>query len=97
MLSKSMQDALNGQLNMELFSAYTYASMAAYFEHENLNGFAHWMKLQVQEESAHATKIYDYINDAGGRVVFAAINKPPADFGDPVSVFEEVVTRTRKR
>jgi ferritin len=86
-----MQKALNQQLNMELESAYTYASMAAYFEHENFNGFAHWMKLQVQEESAHAIKFYDYINDAGGRVVLTAIAAPPTEFGDPVDVFESVL------
>lgn len=86
-----MQNALNQQLNMELHSAYTYASMAAYFEHENFNGFAHWMQLQVQEESAHAKKFYDYINDAGGRVVLTAIDAPPTEFGDPVEVFKSVL------
>ncbi len=86
-----MQDALNAQLNMELYSAYAYASMAAHFEHENLNGFSHWMQLQTAEETAHAQKFYQYINDAGGRVVLAAIDKPPAKFEGPVEVFQEVL------
>ncbi len=91
MISPTMQDALNAQLNMELYSAYSYAAMAAHFEHENLNGFSHWMQLQVAEESAHAKKFYQYISDAGGRVVLAAIKAPPAEFEGPVEVFKEVL------
>jgi ferritin len=96
MLSKTMQDALNKQLNMELYSAYVYASLSAYFEHENLNGFAHWMGMQVQEEAMHAKKFYDYINDAGGRVVLDGIDKPPAEFESVVSVFDDVLKHERK-
>ncbi|HRI88532.1 MAG TPA: ferritin-like domain-containing protein, partial [Candidatus Hydrogenedentes bacterium] len=54
MISGKLEKALNKHLNLELFSAYLYAAMAAHFEHKNLNGFASWMKVQVQEEVAHA-------------------------------------------
>ena len=90
-----MQDALNAQLNMELYSAYVYASMAAYFEHQNLNGFSNWMQLQVQEETEHGKKFYDYLNDAGGRVILATIDAPPTEFGGPVEVFEGVLEHER--
>jgi len=90
-----MQDALNEQLNMELHSAYVYASMAAYFQQQNLDGFSHWMELQVQEESAHAKKFYDYLHDAGGRVVLDAIKAPPTDFDGPVEVFEGALGHER--
>lgn len=95
MLSPTIQDALNAQLNMELYSAYAYASMAAYFDHQSLNGFSHWMQLQVQEEVDHGKKFYEYINDAGGRVVLAAIAAPPTDFGGSVEVFEGVLEHER--
>ena len=42
-IGKKMQDAINKQINQELFSGYLYLSMAAYFEAGNLKGFAHWM------------------------------------------------------
>jgi ferritin len=81
---------------MELYSAYAYASMAAYFDHQSLNGFSHWMQLQVQEEVDHGKKFYEYINDAGGRVVLAAIAAPPTEFGGSVEVFEGVLEHERE-
>lgn len=91
MVSGKLEKALNKQLNMELFSAYLYAAMAAYFEHKNLNGFANWMKIQFQEEMMHATKFYEYIHDVGGRVELDAIAKPPGDYKSPLAVFEDAL------
>ena len=68
MLSDKMQTALNEQINEEMFSSYIYLAMAAYFEDLNMVGFAHWMRMQADEETIHAMKFYDYINERGGRV-----------------------------
>ncbi len=68
MLNDKMRDALNGQLNAELYSAYLYLSMAAYFQSLELAGFANWMRVQVQEELVHATKFYDFILGRQSRV-----------------------------
>ncbi len=61
MLNPQVQEALNAQVNAELYSWYLYLSMAAYFEAESLPGFAHWMRLQAGEEMTHAMKFYDFI------------------------------------
>lgn len=76
MIKKSIQDALNRQINEELYSAYLYLSMATQFNEMNLNGFARWMELQAQEETAHAMKFYGYINERGGRVELMPIKGP---------------------
>jgi ferritin len=68
MLSKSMEQALNRQINRELYSAYLYTSMSAFFSSENLAGFAKWMRIQAKEERAHAAKLYDYILARGGKI-----------------------------
>ena len=73
MISKKMEKALNNQINKELYSAYYYLSMAAYFESENLEGMANFMKVQAQEEVTHAAKFFSYISEQGGRVVLEAI------------------------
>lgn len=91
MPSKKMEKALNKQLNAELYSAYIYAAMGAYFESKSLEGFAHWMNMQCQEEVVHAQKFYKYINDANGRVILDAIAKPPVDFPSALKVFEETL------
>ena len=61
MVSENMEKALNGQLNAEVYSGYLYLSMAAYFEDEDLAGFANWMRVQAEEELEHGMKFYDYI------------------------------------
>ena len=96
MLSNAMQQAINEQIKNELYSAYLYLAMAAYAESENLAGFAHWMRLQSQEEVSHAMKFFDYVNERGGRVELHAIDKPPVAFDSPRHLFEETLGHERK-
>jgi ferritin len=88
MLSNVLQDALNDQIQVELHSAYIYLAMSAHFEAAALPGCAGWMKHQAQEEVGHAMRLFDFVNDRGGRVVLKAIDKPEKEFGSPRQVFE---------
>ncbi|WP_457754246.1 ferritin [Thermococcus sp.] len=88
MLSEKMLKALNEQLNRELYSAYLYFAMAAYFEDLNLEGFANWMKAQAEEELGHALRFYNYIYDRNGRVELKAIEQPPKEWDSPLAAFE---------
>ena len=90
MINKTMQDAMNEQINKEMFSSYLYLSMAAYFEGRNLPGFANWMRLQAEEEREHAMKFYDFILERGGRVELKAIEAPKLEWGSNLEVAEEV-------
>lgn len=96
MLKEKVEEALNDQIQAELYSAYMYLAMAAYFEHINLPGHAHWMKLQSQEETEHAMRIYSFVSETGGRVTLKAIEKPPADFDSPLDVFEKTYQHEQK-
>ena len=96
MFSKAVQKAMNKQINHELFSSYLYLSMAAHFDKEGLAGFAAWMKAQSTEEREHAMKFYEHIYNRGGSVVLEAIEKPPAEFGTPLKVFQKVLEHERK-
>ncbi len=91
MLSRKMVAALNKQINNELYSAYLYLSMSAHSTFIGLKGFANWFMVQYQEEMVHAMKIYDYINDQGGRVKLMAIAQPPTEFGAPLDMFEKTL------
>lgn len=96
MLKDTMEQALNAQIQKELYSSYLYLAMSAQLEADNLQGFAKWMRLQADEEREHAMKIYDYVNDRGGRVVLQAIEEPPKEFGDPPKIFQTVLEHERK-
>ncbi|MDD3049544.1 MAG: ferritin [Candidatus Cloacimonetes bacterium] len=89
MISKRLQDAINAQINKELFSEYLYLSMAAYFESVNLPGFANFMKMQVLEERFHAMKFFEYLAERGGRVYLEQINKPEIEFSSIIEIFEK--------
>jgi ferritin len=88
MLSKKMETALNEQINAELYSAYIYYSMSAYFETKGLPGFAGWMRAQAMEEVAHAQKFFTYINERGGEVTLKAIEGPQTKWDSPLAVFK---------
>jgi ferritin len=96
MLSDKMQKALNGQLVAELYSAYLYLSMAAYFDAADLPGFANWMRVQAQEELTHGMRFYYFVNEQDGRVVLGPIEGPPAGWDSPAAAFEHVLSHERK-
>lgn len=89
MLGPRLQEAFNRQINAELSSSYLYLSMAAYFEAENLKGMAHWMRLQANEENAHAMRIFDFINDRSGRVTLSQVEAPKVEWKSPLEAFED--------
>ncbi len=86
-LSDKMQQALNGQINAEMYSSHLYLAMSAYFESLDLPGFANWMRVQANEESLHVDKFFAYIVERGGRVELEAIDKPPAEWQSPLDAF----------
>jgi ferritin len=96
MISEKMEDALNGQVNAELYSAYLYLSMESYFRSKNMSGFASWMRVQTQEEMAHVMKIYAFIDERGGRIVLKAIEGPPTEWDSPLTVFKAVYEHEQK-
>ncbi len=87
-ISKKMEGAVNRQMNEELFSEYLYLSMSAYFESQNLKGFAHWMRKQADEEREHAMKFHDFLFDREGAAVFDSMKKPEARWSSPLAAFQ---------
>lgn len=88
MQNEKMIQGLNAQVNKELYSAYFYLAMQAYFSSINLDGFAHFFRVQIQEERDHALGFFNYLNKVGGKATFEAIEKPQSEFSSPQEVFE---------
>ena len=95
-MNKQLEQALNEQINHELYAAYLYLSMSAYCEWINMPGAAQWMRVQSQEEVGHAMRIFDHLIDRNARVVLQAIEQPPAEFGSLLNVFESALEHERK-
>lgn len=99
-LNSKIEEALNQQIQSEFYSSYVYLSMSGYSDSQNLPGFASWMRAQSEEERGHAMRLFDYVQNRGGRVRLASIAQPQLDFESPRVMFEEAlrqeqsVTRT---
>jgi ferritin len=96
MLGKKIENAINKQINAELWSAYLYLSMSAHFESINLGGFANWMRVQAQEELGHAMKFYHHVIERRGRVTVAAIAAPSISWKSPLNAFEDAFKHEQK-
>lgn len=91
MLSKKIEDALNAQINAELWSSYLYLAMSAHFAKEGKSGFENWFRIQALEEKDHAMKFFDYIITRSGKVDLQPIKAVPKTWKSPLDVFEAVL------
>lgn len=91
MLNDVVREAINRQINNELFSMYSYLSMSAYCEFQQFRGCAHWMRLQSQEEYTHAIRLYDFLIARQARVQLLPLAQPQMDFKSLLDVFERAL------
>src|SRR5688572_32034986 len=96
MLNVPMQQAINEQINNELFAMYSYLSMSAYCEHKQFRGCAHWMRLQSLEESGHAMRLDDFLIARQGRVKLQPIAAPQIDFKSVAETFETALAQEQQ-
>jgi ferritin len=96
MITKTMQDAINSQIQTEMYSSNLYLAMSSYCESVNLKGFAHWMRIQSKEEMEHALKLFDYLIERGGRASVGAVSLPPNEFESPRDVIEQTLAHEKK-
>jgi ferritin len=90
MITKTVQNAINEQINKELYSSYLYLSMAAYFEDKNLPGFANWMYVQAEEERGHGMKLFEHLLERSGKVELKPIAGPQTTWNTSLEVFKHV-------
>ncbi len=95
-MNKTIEEALNKQINAELYSSYLYYSMSAYFHSLNLEGMATWMKVQTAEEMTHAAMFNDYLLERGGKVKMTAIDAPETEWASPLAAFEAIYEHEQK-
>lgn len=95
-LSEVMADAINEQINNELFASYSYLAMSAYCEHQQFTGCASWLRAQSQEEYDHAMRLYQFLIARGARVRLAPIGEPAGDFESVPTVFSTAYAQEQR-
>jgi len=88
-----MQDAINEQVNNELFASYNYLSMSAWCEHQQFTGCAKWMRIQSEEERSHSLRLQDFLLARNARVMLKPIAQPTVDFESVQSIFEQALAQ----
>lgn len=88
--TKNLSDAFNKQINAEMWSSNLYLQMSIYFMDMGLEGCAHWMKLQAEEEMEHAHKLIEFSVKRGGKAEFGQIDAVPTQWENPQAVFQHV-------
>ena len=96
MISKRMQDAINAQINAELWSAYLYLSMSMAAADKGLKGVANWFAIQFKEEQDHAQIFINYLLSRGGRVKLASIADVETEWDNALAMFEQTLEHEKK-
>jgi ferritin len=96
MIGPRMQEQLNRHVQVEVFSSYLYLAMAAWCEAKAWKGFARWLRVQSDEELAHAKKSLDFLLARGGEAKLGALEAPPSTWASPIDLFEKVLEHERK-
>jgi len=95
-IKPKIETAFNNHMNKEFYSYYLYISLAAHFESANLKGFAHWLRIQANEELGHAMKFYDHLLDRGGKVTLKPIESPQSKWKSHEEAFQSAYEHERK-
>ena len=90
-VSVALQEAFNRHINAEFYSSYLYLSMSTYCDSVDLPGFAHWMRIQSQEEYDHAMRFLTYLEDRDGRVTLLPVEQPPIEFDSVDDVMRQTL------
>ena len=96
MLSKKLHDAINAQINAELWSAYLYLAMSLDAENKGYKGVANWFYVQFQEEQAHARIFMNYLNSRDAKVTLLPIAEVPATWNSVLDMFKQTLEHEKK-
>lgn len=96
MLSKQLHEAINAQINAELWSAYLYLAMSLDAENKGYKGVANWFYVQFQEEQDHARIFMNYLNSVDAKVTLLPIAEVPAKWDTVLEMFKQTLEHEKK-
>ena len=96
MLSRNLHDAINAQINAELWSAYLYLAMSMDAEAKGLKGVANWFYVQYLEEQDHARIFMNYLNSRDAKVMLLPIDEVPTTWDSVLAMFTQTLAHEKK-
>ena len=96
MLSSNLYNAINEQINAEMWSAYLYLSMSMDCQAKGYNGIANWFYVQFQEEQAHARIFMNYLNSVDAKVELLPIAEVRTSWDSVLDMFKQTLEHEKK-
>ena len=96
MISQKLHDAINAQINAELWSAYLYLAMSLDAESKGYKGVANWFYIQFQEEQAHARIFMNYLNSRDAKVELLPIESVPSTWNSVLDMYKHTLEHEKK-
>ena len=90
MLSQSMIDQLNTQINLEMFSSHLYLQMSSWCAYKALDGCALFLSQHADEEMMHMRRLISYLQETGALAVVGNMEAPPKEFNSLQEMFEKI-------
>lgn len=96
MLSQNLKNAINAQINAELWSAYLYLSMSMDAEAKGYKGIANWFYVQFQEEQDHARIFMNYLNSRDEKVELMPIDAVRTEWDSVLDMYRNTLEHEKK-
>ena len=96
MLSENLKNAINAQINAEMWSAYLYLSMSMDAEAKGHKGVANWFYIQFREEQDHARIFMNYLNSRDEKVELMPVESVPTEWNSVLDMFKQTLEHERK-
>lgn len=96
MLSDNLKNAINAQINAEMWSAYLYLSMSMDAEAKGHKGVANWFYIQFREEQDHARIFMNYLNSRDEKVELMPVESVPTEWNSVLDMFKQTLEHERK-
>lgn len=90
MLSNTMLEKLNNQINLEFYSSNMYLQMSSWAESKGFDGCAEFLSKHADEEMQHMKRLFTYVNETGSMARIGAIEAPIEEFDSIKDLFEKV-------
>lgn len=91
MLSTTIQEKLQNQIQKEASSSHLYLAMACWADVKGFSGVAKFLYDQSDEERMHMLKLVKFINERGGHATVPALESPKKEFDSLMAVFKSIL------
>lgn len=90
-MNKEVIEAMNQQVNLEMYSGYLYLALSIQMEKLNYKGYAQWLESHYMEELSHAQNFIRYMQKRNISAELLDIKAHKVTYKEPLDVAKAVL------